>query len=444
MNGARILVVDDDRDLLHLISIRLRAEGYEVLLAESGEQALLSFREHRPQLVVTDLRMGEMDGLALFSHLQAEAPTVPVIILTAHGSIPEAVSASQKGVFSFLSKPFDGQELLHLVSAAVGISPVLDPTHESAQWRRNLLTASVRMEGLLRQALRISEENCNALVIGPSGSGKTTLIRAIHQAGKRASAPFVTLASSDYPAAELETALLPEVNNGVFSQAKKGVLHIKDVGALSPLAQSRLFSVLFVQKQARDPLRLPLAKAKSGGVPDVQVIASNPRPLDRAVAEGAFRSDLFYLLGGATLQIPPLSERSEDIPILAAHFLSEISPETRITLTADALRALQKARWPGNIGQLKSALEQIVALTLTSSIPAALVKKVIREYDEESIPAIDDARREFERDYLVRLLQTTVGNVARAARLAQRNRTEFYKLLARHGLNPVNFKQKFE
>ena len=162
------------------------------------------------------------------------------------------------------------------------------------------------------------------------------------------------------------------------------------------------------------------------------------------MAEGEFRSDLFYLLGGATLHIPPLSERREDIPILAAHFLSTISPETRHTLTPDALSALQTARWPGNIGQLRNALEQIVSLTLTSCIPAALVRRVIRESDEESIPAIDDARREFERDYLVRLLQTTVGNVAHAARLAQRNRTEFYKLLARHGLDPVNFKQKFE
>ena len=175
----------------------------------------------------------------------------------------------------------------------------------------------------------------------------------------------------------------------------------------------------------------------------MQILASSPRPLDTAVAEGEFRSDLFYLLGAATIQIPPLSERPEDIPVLATHFLSGISPETRVTLTPDALFALQKAHWPGNVRQLKSVLDQVASLALTGAIPEALVSRVIREYDEESLPAIDDARRDFERDYLIRLLQTTVGNVAHAARVAQRNRSEFYKLLARHGLNPITFKQKF-
>ncbi len=443
MSGARILVVDDDLDLLHLIGVRLNAVGYEVVQATSGEQGLDSFREHHPQLVITDLRMGEMDGLMLFSHLQAEAPTIPVIILTAHGSIPDAVSATQRGVFSFLTKPFNGKELLRRVSDAVRISPALDPTHESAKWRRNLLTASARMDDVLRQALRISKDGCSALLIGPSGSGKTILIEAIHQAGKRSTSPFITLDSTDYPASELETALQPDAADGVFSQAQKGVLHIRDVGALSPVAQSRLFSVLFVQKQAGDPLHQLTARSRENGIPDVQVIASSPRPLDTAVAEGGFRSDLFYLLGGATVQIPPLAERPEDIPMLAAHFLSSISPGMRMTLTPDALFALQKARWPGNIRQLRNVLEQVAFLALTPSIPASLVNRVIRECDEDSLPAFDDARREFERDYLVRLLQTTVGNVAHAARVAKRNRTEFYKLLAKHGLDPVNFKQKF-
>ena len=442
MSSGRILIVDDDLDLLHLISVRLRAAGYEVIQATSGESALNSFREHRPQLVITDLRMGEMDGLALFAHLQAEAPTVPVIILTAHGSIPDAVSASQRGVFGFLTKPFDGQELLRRVSDAVRISPVLDPTHDSARWRQSVLTVSVRMEDVLRQAFRVSEEDRCALIIGPNGSGKTALVEAIHQAGKRSLLPLVTLACTDHPAFDLEAALQSNADSSVFDQAKNGVLHIRDVGALSPLAQSRLYSVLFAQMQGRDPLCGLTDISRRDDVPDVQVIASSPRTLDAAVAEGRFRSDLFYLLGGATLQIPLLAERPEDIPLLAAHFLAGISPETRITLTPDALNALQKARWPGNVRQLKSALEQVASLIVTPSIPAVLISRVIRECEEESLPAFDDARRAFERDYLVRLLQITAGNVAHAARVAQRNRSEFYKLLARHGLDPASFKQK--
>ena len=146
-SGARILVVDDDADMLHLISLRLTAAGYQVSEAESGEAALLCFRENRPQLVVTDLRMGGMDGLALFEHLQSEAQTLPVIILTAHGTIPDAVAATQRGVFSFLTKPFDGRELLRRVADAIRLSPILDPEHAAASWRSDLVTVSVRMEG---------------------------------------------------------------------------------------------------------------------------------------------------------------------------------------------------------------------------------------------------------------------------------------------------------
>jgi len=441
MTGARILVVDDDLDLLHLIGVRLKAVGYEVLQAASGEQALLDFREHHPRLVITDLRMGGMDGLALFAHLQAEAPTIPVIILTAHGSIPDAVAASQRGVFSFLTKPFDGQELLRRVGDAIRISPLLDPAQDDARWRRRLISASVRMDDLLRQALRVSEEGGNALVIGPNGSGKSTLVEAIHQAGKRASAPLVTLVGADHRPAELEALLRPDAKDGVFAQARKGVLHIRDVGALTVRAQSLLFSVIFVQQQASDPLHHMSVKA-GGGVMDVQIIASSSRPLDAAVVEGEFRSDLFYLLGGSTLRLPPLAERAEDIPLLAAHFLTEISPERRMTLTPDALFALQKARWPGNVRQLRNVLCQAVSLSLTPAIPEAIIDRVIRDCDEASLPAIDEARKEFERAYLIHLLQTTVGNVARAARVAQRNRSEFYKLLARHGLDPGAFKHK--
>lgn len=175
--GARILVVDDDLDMLHLIGLRLSAAGYQVSEASSGEAALLSFYSNRPQMVLTDLRMGKMDGLALFEHLRREAPTMPVIILTAHGTIPDAVVATQKGVFSFLTKPFNGQELLRRVADAIRLSPSLNPESLAAHWRNELITSSVRMEELLRQALRVSEESQTALLVGPSGSGKESLVR---------------------------------------------------------------------------------------------------------------------------------------------------------------------------------------------------------------------------------------------------------------------------
>jgi two-component system response regulator GlrR len=442
-DGAKILIVDDDLDMLHLMGMRLSAAGYQVSSAESGEAALISFHRNRPQVVVTDLRMGEMDGLALFEHLQAKAPTMPVIILTAHGTIPDAVAATRRGVFSFLTKPFDGQELLRRVADAIRLSPTLDPEQSSAHWRKDLITSSVRMEDLLRQALRISEENTSALLVGPKGSGKTTLVHAIQQAGKRPNGPFVCLSCTDFPAATLVDMLSPASADNAYTQSAGGMLYLKDIGALSLIAQARLFSVLFAQMQAKDPLSRLKSGTQQSSVPDVQIIASSPRPLDSAVAEGEFRSDLFYLLSRMTLLIPPLSERSEDIPPLVQHFLFQIQPNANLSLAPEALAALLDGRWPGNVRQLKNVLEQASKMNLTPIITESSIRRVMRDLEEDDLAAFDDARREFERDYLLRLLQITAGNVSQAARVAQRNRTEFYKLLARHGLDPISFKQKF-
>ena len=436
--AARILVVDDDLDMLHLISLRLSAAGYQVSAADSGEAALVSFREQRPQMVITDLRMGKMDGLTLFDHLQAEAPTLPVIILTAHGTIPDAVAATRRGVFSFLTKPFDGQELLRRVADGIRLSPALDEEN----WRATLITVSIRMEELLRQARRVAEENRTTLLIGPGGSGKTTLAHAIHLAGLRSMQPFVSLSCTDHPAAELEEILNPNNAQGACAQAKGGVLYLQDVGALSPIAQGRLLSLLMVQLQSDDPLyRLESSALRANSI-DVQVIAASPRPLDASVAEGRFRSELYYLLSRTTLHVPPLSERCEDIPVLAAHFLGNVAPGK--TLSPDAILALEEGNWPGNVRQLKNIIEQVSTGTLTEIITKAAVRRAMREFDDDDLIALDDARRDFERDYLIRLLQNTAGNVSQAARIAQRNRTEFYKLLARHQLDPANFKQRFK
>ncbi|MBS1143789.1 MAG: two sigma54 transcriptional regulator [Proteobacteria bacterium] len=439
--AARILVVDDDQDMLHLIGVRLSAAGYEVAEADSGESALISFRAHRPQMVITDLRMGNMDGLTLFDHLQAEAPTVPVMILTAHGTIPDAVAATRRGVFSFLTKPFDGQELLRRVADGIRLSPTLDPADSAAQWRSELLSVNVRMEELLRQARRVAEEQRSALLIGPSGAGKTTLARAIHRAGPRADRPFVTFSCTDHPVAEQEQMLIPNSPQCVCAQADGGVLYLQDVGALSHIAQGRLFTLLLAQLQGGDPLHRLESPGDTPGLPDVQVIAASPRPLDTPVAEGRFRSELYYLLCRTTLNVPPLSERCEDIPVLASHFLNGFAPGK--SLAPEAVAALEEGGWPGNVRQLRNIIERVASACLTPVIPESAVRRAMRELEDGNLMALDDARREFERDYLVRLLQSTAGNVSQAARIAQRNRTEFYKLLGRHDLDPAHFKRHF-
>lgn len=440
MGKPKILVVDDDPDLLHLIGVRLSVAGYDVTQAASGEDAVERFRSERPQAVITDLRMSGMDGHALFQRLHEEAPTVPVIILTAHGTIPDAVAATQRGVFSFLTKPFDGRELLDRVAAAVALSPPVMAAAEDGHWRAAIVSVSVVMDELLRQARRAAEDNRPLLIVGPTGAGKATLAKAIHEISPRVGKPFVVAPSATLPTAELEAQLFGVGGDkqsagaaGVgplMLAAKAGTLFIDEVGALSPVAQARLLPLVHSTAEM-------FGRSRSA-MPDVRIIAASAMPLDRAVRDGGFRADLYYALGASNLRVPALSERQEDIPALVASFVSRHGGERRFS--PEALALMQEAPWPGNVRQLENIVEQALRLSVTPLVPATLVRRLLREEQERNMAGFDEARRAFERDYLAQLLQTTAGNVARAARLAQRNRTEFYKLLARHGLDPASFK----
>ena len=433
--SVRVLVVDDDPDLLDLIGMRLSAAGYEVALAASGADALDIFRAERPRAVVTDLRMDGMDGHALFDRLHAEAPSVPVIILTAHGTIPDAVAATQRGVFGFLTKPFDGRELLARVAAAVALSPsiVLADDGEAA-WRGKIVSASPTMDELLRQARRAAESDDPLLISGARGTGKELLARAVHAAGSRARKPFVVMRCGPQP-----DHGEPGDADGAFADslaaARGGTLFLDDVGALAAGIQARLLPLV-----REISLFTPRAKTAR----EFRVIAATSQPLDQAIRSGDFRADLFYGLNQTSLAVPALAERREDIPLLVAHFAShwaERSHGVARGFAPDALALLQDASWPGNVSQLRSVVEQALGQAVTTLVPASLMRRLLREDNEREMTAFDEARRAFEYDYLVDLLQTTAGNVAQAARVARRNRTEFYKLLARHDLDPAAFKQ---
>ena len=446
MSNGDLLLVDDDPDLLKLISLRLTSAGYRVRTAESGEAALATMAVTRPALVITDLRMPGMDGLQLFETIHRQHPTMPVIILTAHGTIPDAVSATQRGVFGFLTKPFDSQDLLQKVAAAVALSGDSPSGASDDEWRSGIITRSPVMEDLLRQARLVADSDASVLITGESGTGKELLAQAIHRASRRRARPYVAVNCGAIPAELLESELFGHArgaftgavqpHKGLFQAADGGTLLLDEIGDMPLPLQVKLLRVL-QEGEVR-----PVGSTQAIPV-NVRVISATHRDLDAQRAAGLFREDLYYRLNVVSLRLPPLAERREDIPLLASHYLRRLAERYEKpvpSLAPDAMQLLVAAPWPGNVRQLLNLLEQAVALTTTGMIPASLVQSALRE-DAAALIPFEEARKTFERDYLVRLLKITGGNVTQAAQLAKRNRTEFYKLLQRHMLEPAMFKE---
>jgi two-component system response regulator GlrR len=442
--SSKILLVDDDRDLLQLIAMRLQAAGYGVVAVESGEAALAALAVSRPQAVVTDLRMQGMDGMALFDAIHRDTPSLPVVILTAHGTIPEAVTATRRGVFSFLTKPFEPKVLLDTVAEAMRLSSASAPG-EVEDWRAELITRASSMEDLLAQARRVAVSDASVCIFGQSGTGKELLARAIHRASPRREAPFVAVNCGAIPEGLLESELFGHKKGsftgaisdrrGLFQAAQGGTLFLDEVGDMPLPLQVKLLRALEERKVR------PVGSHESFDV-DVRVVSATHRKLEERIASGEFREDLFYRLNVVKLYIPALVERREDIPLLATHFLTRLAERYRrghLGLSPEAMQLLVSASWPGNVRQLLNVIEQAVALAPTEVIPESLVRQALDAGDTTLTP-LDEARKAFERDYLVRILKITGGNVTKAARLAGRNRTEFYRLLERHSLEPGMFK----
>ena len=439
---AHLLLVDDDPGLLKLLGMRLVSEGYSVVTAESGPEALRVLTRERVDLVVSDLRMDEMDGLQLFAEIQKAQPGMPVIILTAHGSIPDAVAATQQGVFSFLTKPVDKDALYKAIDDALEqSSPATDE-----RWRQAIVTRSPQMLRLLEQAGMVAQSDVSVLIIGQSGTGKEIVAQAIHNASPRHEKPFIAINCGALPEQLLESELFGHargaftgaVSNreGLFQAAEGGTLFLDEIGDLPVALQVKLLRVLQERKVR------PLGSNRDIDI-DVRIVSATHRDLPKAMARGEFREDLFYRLNVVNLKIPPLSERAEDIPLLANHLLRQSADRHKPFVRAfstDAMKRLMAAKWPGNVRQLVNVIEQCVALTSSPVISDALVEQAL-EGENTALPTFVEARNQFELNYLRKLLQITKGNVTHAARMAGRNRTEFYKLLSRHELDANDFKE---
>ena len=446
MSKARILIVDDDPDLLRLLTFRLEGADYAVESADSAERALARLSVAIPQVVITDLRMSGMDGMALFENIHKGNPALPVIILTAHGSIPDAVAATQRGVFGYLTKPFDSKDLLQQVEKAVALGGGRNAkVNGDADWRAEIITRSLAVESILGKAKLVAGSDASVLVRGESGTGKELLARAIHKASPRAAKPFVAINCGAIPEQLLESELFGHMRGsftgaardykGLFQAAEGGTVFLDEIGDMPLPLQVKLLRVL-QDKEIR-----PIGTTQTIPV-DVRIISATHRNLEEAIKAGSFREDLYYRLNVVSFGLPALSERREDIPVLATHFLNQLVDRYKKPLNgfaSEAMEILVKSAWPGNVRELYNVVEQAVALSTTSIITPALVDSAMRGQSAE-LSSFESARSEFERDYLAKLLKITGGNVTQAAKLAKRNRTEFYKLLQRHHLDPKLFK----
>ncbi len=441
---GKILLVDDDPGLLRLLSIRLRAEHYDVEAVESAIKALAVLNRFRPDLVITDLRMDKMDGIGLLKELQTRSPGLRVVLITAHGTIPDAVTATQSGAFGFLTKPIDKEELMETVERAMKVSAAIEVDED---WASEIITRNQKLQETLSQAKMVAVTDARVLITGESGTGKELLARAIHRASPRKDRPFVAINCSAMAENLLESELFGHVkgaftgasrtHDGLFQAAQGGTLLLDEIGDMPMRLQVKLLRVL-QEHQIR-----PVGSTEAIGV-DVRVISATHRDLQRMMREGNFREDLYYRLNVVHMSLPTLDERRDDIPLLVSHFLKQIAEETgedRKVYAPEAVELLVTAEWPGNIRQLYNIVRQNVALSRSPVISGELVQTSLGEHGAK-LASFSEARDEFTRNYLSQILQITMGNVSQAARLAKRNRTDFYKLLARHNLNADSFKSR--
>jgi len=448
-NIAKILLVDDDVGLLKLLSMRLKSANYEVESVTSAKDALLLIPEYKPQLVITDLKMDGMDGMELFYKIDDYYPGLPVIMITAHGSIPDAVNATQKGVFSFLAKPIDKNDLLAKIEYALKISGgvnTLDSGSAGSSWNSKIQTNSKVMVELFEQAKLLAKSNVNVLILGKSGTGKEVLARAIHEASEKREGPFIAVNCGALPDLLLESELFGHAKGsftgairdhlGLFQEAHGGTLFLDEIGDMPLPLQVKLLRVI-QEKKVR-----PVGHTKSILI-DVRIISATHRNLTEKMDKGEFREDLYYRLNVASLVLPTLEERCEDIPLLANFFLNKFKSLNSSHVEAfspQALQVLAESSWPGNIRQLENVVEQAIVLSTNPVISESLIKKALKTPKRE-IPSFQEARELFEKDYLTKLMYVTGGQVSEAAKIAKRNRTDFYKLLSKYKLRAEKFKE---
>ncbi len=458
---SRILLIDDDEQVNDVVSLTLEKEGYTVLSCTSGPSALETARREELSLILLDLRLGEESGLDLFPKLRDLAPRVPIFIMTAHGDLDSAVEAFKLGANGYLRKPFEHDVFREQIAQALeafhlrnGMTNASAPATEDV--KAVIVSRDPVMVPVLRKIALAAQVNSNVVVTGESGAGKELVAQALHQCGPRRLGPFVAFNCAAIPETLLESELFGYAKGaftdardnkpGLFVRANGGTLFLDEIGDAPLSFQAKLLRVL----QEREVT--PLGATKAVRV-DVRIVAATHRSLENEIASGRFRQDLFYRLHVLPIQLPALRERPADLIPLASVLAARLAEKLGVSFdgfTSIAQQELENYPWPGNVRELQNRLEHALAIGGGGTLSA---QQLFPEQEFESpidespagnsgeIEPFIQAKSAFEKNYLMRVLNAARGNVAKAARLASKSRTEVYHLLKKHRLDPEQFKE---
>jgi len=447
----RVLVVDDDETILKLIKMRLEAEGYGVETASSAENALELAQAETFDIALLDYKLADKTGIALMTDLFQLNPEMPVIILTAYGTIKGAVEAMKKGAYGYIAKPFDYDELLLQIrkcSEKSGLSKEVRRLRKLVEERygfENIIGKSEVIGKLLEQVAQAAQVDSFVYISGESGTGKELVAKSLHLASSRKSGPFVAVNCAAIPETLLESELFgyekgaftgaTQSRRGLIAQAERGTFFLDEISEMPLTMQAKLLRVL------SEMVFYPLGSNRTVKV-DTRIIAASNRNLEEEVKLGRFREDLFYRIHVIHIKVPPLRERKEDIPLLARHFFKKYADKMKkeaIGFSRGAFQRLMAYDWPGNVRELENCVESAVAMTDKKVISEDLVLQ--GKASNLSGPlAFKDAKTEFERQYLIHLMEIAEGNVSQAAKLAGKYRADLYELLKKHGLDPEGFR----
>ena len=450
---GKILVVDDDRNILQVIKMRLASGGYQVTTTGIAKEALTLAEQEPFDLLVLDLKLEGQDGISLMENIHHINPNIPVIILTAYGSIKSAVNAMKKGAYGYLTKPFEGHELL------LQIDNCLEKRKLSTEVKRlrqlvkrkygfdNIIGKSEKMKKVFEQVTLAAATDSNVYIEGKSGTGKELIAKTLHVASNRKDGPFIALNCAAIPETLMESELFGyekgaftganKDKKGLFAEASGGTFFLDEISEMSLSMQAKMLRAL------EEKEFFPVGSRQTVKV-DARIIAASNKNLEQEAEKGRFREDLFYRIHVIPIKLPSLQERKEDIPILSRHFLQKFSKEMGKDIKGFSINAMQKLiayPWPGNIRELENTIECAVAMTKKNIISQEIILQS-QETGPEGLTSFKDAKENFEKNYLIQLFELTRGNVSEAAKLAGKYRADVYELVKKYNLKLSDFRNK--